>query len=166
MDVTYLTGPGVVAAVDPPAASRFAHTTRHDVVPLARAVWGDAPTVYVDALDRVGQVLTTLDEPWVSWRGSRVEVDRVASTTDATADALELAGATAADGKQRALDHEAGSLEELKQLRVEVRQLLADDGVTGVSAWLWSAAATDGSPMTEAGRRVGYELRFPRSRSW
>lgn len=163
IDITYLTGPGIVAKVQTPPASRFTHVTWHDVVPLARAVWEQPTTLQAEILDQVERVLTGLHEPWSSWRERHVPVVAPA-TVDLVDEAMTLARATATDGAQRALDRELGSLEELKELRVDVRQRLRAEGVSAVTPWLWNAATTDGSPMTAAGRRVGYELRFSRSR--
>lgn len=162
IDITYLTGPGIAAEVQAPAGSRFAHTTWQDVLPLARAAWSEPTQIQAKFLDQVERVIAALHEPWTSWRAS--QVDLAPATIDVVGEALALAHATAENGSQRALDRELGSLEELKELRVDVRAHLQDEGLSAVTPWLWQVATTDGRPMTEAGGRIGYELRFSRSR--
>jgi hypothetical protein len=82
------------------------------------------------------------------------------------AEALELSRLTAADGRQRALDLEAQSLEHLQSLRLEVRNAirenLADPALRHVLPWLWAAASSGGQAMTGAGSTSGYELRLSR----
>ena len=78
---------------------------------------------------------------------------------------LDLARETAKDGQQRALEYEARSLEELHELRLEIRERLAalpaGDERRRVLPWVWRWQSR-GQPLTDAGQRVGYELRFSR----
>lgn len=73
---------------------------------------------------------------------------------------------TAGDGKQRALDWQATSLEELQELRLQTRNRLRDteagSPLRHVAPWLWSASTSTGAALTAAGALSGYELRFSR----
>ncbi len=83
--------------------------------------------------------------------------------SDVLSTALELARATGADGKQRALDVRFDSLDSLLEVRLRTRELIAaeplDASARFVMAWVWRPEST-GRPLTEAGRTTGYELRF------
>jgi hypothetical protein len=89
---------------------------------------------------------------------------REKSLNDLTAKAARLARLTARDGQQRALDYAAGSLGELQDLRLAVRDEFKRPGspLKVVTPWLWDAATSGGKPLTTAGRVHGYELRFSR----
>jgi hypothetical protein len=79
--------------------------------------------------------------------------------------AMALTAATADDGEQRALDVRFGSLEALHEMRMRVRDQLADappaDPRRHVLPWVWRWLS-GGRPLTGAGEAVGYELRFSR----
>ncbi|WP_165965908.1 hypothetical protein [Actinomadura sp. 7K534] len=83
--------------------------------------------------------------------------------------AMELAETTSQDGRQRALDHAATSVEELQRLRLAVNETISatpvGESVRLVQAWIWSAATSTGHALTEAGESTGYELRLSRYRS-
>jgi hypothetical protein len=94
---------------------------------------------------------------WTMWREKTMN--------DLTAASARLARLTARDGKQRALDHVAGSLGELQELRLAVRDEFRRPGspLRSVTPWLWDAATSGDKPLTEGGRAHGYELRFSRA---
>ena len=89
---------------------------------------------------------------------------REKTLNDLTAKAARLARLTAQDGQQRALDYAAGSLGELQELRLAVRDEFRrpESPLGSVTPWLWDAATSGGQALTEAGRVHGYELRFSR----
>lgn len=165
VDLTYLTGPGLTPSVEPPPGSRFAHVTWDDVLPLVDAAW-PAPTEEQRLLvDQLHDVLGGLGTPWRQWRADRLAIppEPDYDERDPEQEALELARLTAADRGQRALDFEATDLDQLKELRADVAALIDAEGgsaIHHVRPWIWSAATTDGEPLTEAGATVGYELRL------
>ena len=76
--------------------------------------------------------------------------------------AVELAEATAGDGKQRALDVRFASWDEVKLAADAVRDAIErTDFGEHVQPWRWRTEST-GEPLTEAGRDAGWELRFSR----
>jgi hypothetical protein len=79
--------------------------------------------------------------------------------------ALALAEETSRDGRQRALDYVAGDLDELLQLRLEVKEAIgtapAGAAIRFVRPWLWRTASS-GHALTDAGRETGYEIRLSR----
>ncbi|TVR19465.1 MAG: hypothetical protein EA387_13460, partial [Nitriliruptor sp.] len=87
--------------------------------------------------------------------------------SDPLALGLELAAATADDRQQRALEYAAASLEELQELRKQLRDALADSQASSpllhVRPWIWTHK-TGGRPMTSAGAETGAEIRFSRYR--
>ena len=152
--------------------ARYAHVSWPEVAPVLREVWArpespgqgavvhglltaiegmevESPTEFLDAL-RSGP--GPAPAPWV----------------DPVVLALELAAATAEEGEQRALDLEVGDLEELLGLRLEVRERLAasPDGsmLRTVRPWIWNVATNDAQALSEAGERLGAELRLSRYR--
>lgn len=159
LDLTYLT-PGMrTPAVEVPEGTRFAHVTWMDVAPIVRDVWRTAVGVAEQVREALLRALDSVGHEWSQWRESRLG--------DPVALALEVAALTAGDGDQRALDHEAGSLEGLQQLRLAVRDALREGGEAApcVQPWLWNAQSSGGRPLTRAGNELGYELRFSRSRT-
>ena len=95
-------------------------------------------------------------QPWTEWRARVLD--------DVVELALRMARQTARDGEQRAFEYHAGSLEELQDLRVEVRDRLqrtSGPDAAGVTPWLWNAHTTDGAPLTRAGLELGYSCASP-----
>jgi hypothetical protein len=187
VDITYLTPP-LSPKVEPPAPwARFAHVTWNETVPILRDVWGDtddraARAVLDGVLDTIAMMQLRPSEWRVSYLASPAEEPRPAGSTDditvaapsegppspagdTVASALALAEQTSRDGTQRALEFTAANLEELQQLRLDVRTAIraAPDGspLRHVMPWLWSTAST-GKPLTRAGAETGYELRLSR----
>lgn len=77
---------------------------------------------------------------------------------------LDLARATAADGRQRGIG--AQNPESLEALRdralAEIGSLPRDDAIRFVLPWLWQGGRTDGQALTPEGEEFGFELRFSR----
>lgn len=93
-------------------------------------------------------------------------VDSASVTVDA---GLALARDTAADGRQRAIGLDAGGLDALHELRLQLRQVIlaepADSPVRHVQPWMRSAATSGGTAMTPGGLQTGYEIRLSRTRT-
>jgi hypothetical protein len=164
VDLTYLTGPGLTTALEPDDA-RYAHVTWNDVLPLVDASWTTPTEEQRLLIDQLRVVLDGLGTPWRPWRAERLSVPAEPDydERDLEEEALELARLTAADHAQRALEFEATDLEQLKELRADVADLIgreASSALQHVRPWLWSATTTDGEPITEAGASVGFELRL------
>ena len=79
----------------------------------------------------------------------------------ATSDqAMELARQVQGDRRQRAVPTDVVTPDMLEAERLQLRdRLTSDDTTPNVRPWLWRTAST-GRPMTEQGRRTGYELRL------
>ena len=156
IDLTYLT-PGMSAvAAGAPSGSRLAQVTWEQVMPLVDAVWSGATGSTSALYDALTEAVASIGTSWTMWREK--------SLNDLTAKAARLARLTARDGQQRALDYAAGSLGELQDLRLAVRDEFKRPGspLKVVTPWLWDAATSGGKPLTAAGRVHGYELRFSR----
>jgi hypothetical protein len=153
IDITYLTPEMGGVRVEPPTGVRFAHLTWKDVMPFVQRVWGHGTELQrqlVDALDEAFAGSGRWSEWRDGWLGDPVEAGRA------------LAERTAEDGRQRALDHDFSSLEELQEVRLSLRDRLVDEG-SSTRPWLWNEATSGGQALTEAGSTTGYELRLSRS---
>jgi len=159
VDLTYLTPAMTHDPSEPPDGSLFAHLTWDDVTPLIREAWGHATGLRASVREALLEALGTIGQTWMDWREATLE--------DVVGQAVRHARLTAADGQQRALDHLPGSLEELQELRVEVRDALraSADGVDVTQPWLWNSNTSGGKALSAAGRELGYELRFSRTSS-
>ncbi len=154
IDLTYLT-PGMAAVgAGAPSGSRLAQVTWEQVMPLVDGVWSGATGSTRDLYDALAEAVGSIGTSWTMWREK--------SLNDLTAKAARLARLTAQDGRQRALDYSAGSLGELQELRLAVRDEFRRPGspLGSVTPWLWDSATSGGKALTEAGRVHGYELRF------
>lgn len=159
IDLTYLTGALEKPAPAIPEGSRYAHLIWADVLPLVRGLWHGTQPAVVEQLENV---LGALDQKWTAWRDTTLAQPEP-SVIDPVELALQLARLTADDHQQRALEYTAGSLEELQEIRLLVSRALResdDEPLRHVAPWLWNVASTDGKPMADAGRDVGYELRL------
>ena len=157
VDLTYLT-PGMAAvAAGAPSGCRLAQVTWDQVMPLVDGVWSGATGSTHDLYDALSEAVASIGTSWTMWREKTLN--------DLTAKAARLARLTAQDGQQRALDYAAGSLGELQELRLAVRDEFRRPGspLGSVMPWLWDASTSGGQALTEAGRVHGYELRFSRS---
>lgn len=153
IDITYVSPPYRGAPLSAPEGSRFDHVTWEDVLPLVRKHWDRAGAEAGRIVDGLTQVLEENEGPWGQWRQTRTE--------DAVASGVRLAARTSADGKQRALYHPFGSLEELESVRIELRDELAAAGSSS-RPWVWRAASSGGEALTVTGGESGYELRLSR----
>ncbi|MDT0212483.1 hypothetical protein Q9R29_01170 [Rothia sp. ARF10] len=176
VDLTYITGPLTKPAPEVADGQRFSHVQWADVLPLVDTVWGDDDRrevrEYVYAVREIVDNLSVLRP--MEQRDAflhTVRVDEVTSTAEhvdavtATDEPLlELAVATAQDGRQRGFG--AGSPEHLVSLRKAARAAIgtlpADDATRYVTPWVWDVATSGGSALTPEGSEFGYELRFSR----
>lgn len=194
VDLTYITGPLTKPAPALGDGQRYSHLTWDQVLPLIEKVWSRDKrlevTAYVEMISTVVDDLTRLRPSQqrddvlsprppaasdvtadsVGARALATDTARPATDTDiapGSQDLLDLARATAADGRQRgagAQDPEA--LEVLRdQVRAEIGSLSADDETRFVLPWLWQAGRTDGRALTPEGEEFGYELRFSRCKT-
>jgi hypothetical protein len=166
LDLLYLTPP--MPSVEPPVppGSRFAHLRWGDVAPLVALVWGDSAE---SAERRIAQrLLAEVDGLAVSareWRAGSGPGGAAQAGGSAPFDvALSVAEDVERAGRQRALDVVPGSLEQLLELRLAVRDALRapDSRAPHVRPWLWSASSSGGRALTASGESVGYELRLSR----
>ena len=115
-------------------------------------------------LDVLNNALSSLTTPWQDWRTAFVGTPAaVAPVRDPLAEALELAHATALDKAQRALDYPAPGVQDLHDLRLEVRDAIKNEPpespLKHVRPWVWTPKSL-GQPMSESGRDRGAELRL------
>ena len=172
IDLTYLTPPMAYDFRTSGHAVRYAQVSWPQLAPVLRSVWSEPR----DSGQRevVGGLRRAIDrmeeerpaEYLAALRGGHLP--EPAAAFDPVEAALELAAATADDGVQRALDHDARDLEDLLQLRLQVREQLADSPAGSplrtVMPWIWNAATTDGVALASSGERTGAELRLSRYR--
>lgn len=169
--LTYLTPE---MAWDPPASgdARLAHMTWSQIVPLITDIWGDGDplqrrglALLVETIDGIGSRRVPERLPAAAEPGRLGHASVTAGHGDPVQDALALADATSRDGRQRALDYIAGDLDELLQLRLEVKEAIgaapAGSAIRFVRPWLWRVAST-GHALTNAGKETGYEIRLSR----
>lgn len=189
IDITYLT-PSMHAPFSTTHPwERYAHLSWDEVVQMVRSAWS-APVTDSQAavVDGIVRAIERLELPPSAWRalelGDAAAEDEPAAVVAATPTeeqattqtqdqrpsdgdvierALELAKATAEDGKQRALDVRFDSLDSLLEARVQLRERMAAESVGApvrfVMPWIWREQST-GSALTDSGRQTGYELRF------
>ncbi len=194
VDLTYVTGPLNKPAPSVDAGQRYSHLQWKEVLPLIEEVWGSDQrhevVAYVDAVRTVIENLTLLRpseqraavlglhpgdlttplpvqdlRTATESKGLGAGGDRSAASRTASADSLvELARATAADGRQRGVG--AVSPTDLEWLRDAARAVIgalpAHDATRLVLPWLWKGDRTTGRALTPEGEEFGYELRFSR----
>ncbi len=188
VDITYLTPPMTTPGptVNPP--NRYAHVVWEAAAALIAGIWVDPPSAGESVVrDVLLETIANLKMSPRQWReGSHLvpsvtapaqagtslddQAETVADEPDPAHDLLpmawQLASLTAADGAQRGLDAEVGSLEVLQSLRLEVRRQLARQPLGSplrhVMPWLWSADTSGGTAITSSGKTTSYELRFSR----
>jgi hypothetical protein len=192
VDITYLTA-ALGADFHPVVEDwgRYVHVEWSGVAELIRSVWSTAPDDRVlDVMTMLLAGIASIDEPIPSWWARLgYDLDTAAvvgqGATEASASpgvasftigsapvaldaGLALARDTAADGRQRAVGLDAGGLDALHELRLQLRQAIraepADSPIRQVQPWVWSAASSGGTAMTPAGLQTGYEVRLSRSR--
>lgn len=164
IDLVYLTGPLIKPAPALREGQRYVHLTWDDVLPLYEQAWGETEHAGIRRyLDVIRDALNALATPWPEWRtaftGIPVGPEPV---RDPLADALELAHLTAVDKAQRALNYPAQGVQELHDLRLELRNRLrtepAGSPFRHVGPWVWTPKSL-GQPISAAGREQGAELR-------
>lgn len=191
LDLTYITGPLSKPAPSLLDGQRYSHLTWDQVVPLVEEAWGqDKRPEVADHVQMVNTLVSNLSRLRPSQQRDLVLGTLSAAPGEATAgaaslegkaavasgaravvnasagsaDLLDLARATAEDGRQRGAG--AQNPEELEALRDQARavinSLAPDDGTRFVLPWLWEAGGTDGNALTPEGAEFGYELRFSR----
>lgn len=168
---------------------RYSHLTWDRVVPLVKEAWGQDGRPEVAAyvkmvatiVSNLGRLTPSVQRSNVIGEHAERQETVASSVADAsmdnevarTADAstmtehsllLDLARATAADGRQRGIGaQDPEGLEELRDQAVaEIGSLPPDDATRFVLAWLWHAGRTGGRALTPEGQEFGYELRFSR----
>jgi hypothetical protein len=164
IDITYLTGPLSKSAPPIPDGCRFGHVTWSQVMPLVREVWSEHSPTHREVVRALDDVLDGLSAKWAAWRSDRLEAgQRVEQPPpDPAGDSFDLARLTAIDHQQRALDFAPANLEDLQALRLELLDRIkaaGDAPLLHVRPWLWRWAS-EGQPLTNAGRETGYELRL------
>ena len=168
--LTYLTPPMAYDFQTSDDATEYAQVTWPQLTSVLRSVWSEprepGQREVVDGLLRAIDRMEA-ESPAEFLAALRSgPVPEPAAGTDPVEAALELAASTADDGIQRALDHDARDLEELLELRLEVREQLAaspsESSLRTVRPWIWNAATTDGVALVPAGERTGAELRLSR----
>jgi len=174
IDLTYLTPPMLRRDLAVPSGIRFRHIGWDDVRPLIGEIWGGSDAQQKALVDELFAALDGLGTDWRGWRSSRLGepvqapdlvVDDASAPYATLASALAAAERTSIDGGQRAVDARALSLEDLQELRLELREALtASDSaeLRRVRPWLWSARTSGGEPMTPGGAESGYEVRLSR----
>lgn len=174
IDLTYITGPLTKPAPALLDGQRYSHLTWDQVVPLIREVWGLESRPEVTAyVEMISTVVNNLDRLKPSTQREAVIGIGAVEPTEPTIDGgpvqpaprlLDLASATATDGRQRGVGAQTPEeLEALRdQARAEIDDLAPDDVTRFVLPWLWRAGRTDGRALTREGQEFGYELRFSR----
>jgi hypothetical protein len=166
IDITYVTPTMTKAPPTTHAGQRYAHVTWQQVEPLVREIWPDSDDERVLRVrDGLLAALAELHVPWRDWRAQRLGTGAAAPTIGPSPYELGLAEAqqTAADGGQRAVPAAVEDLQALHDLRVELRDRLAQDPETAnVRPWVWNAATSGGTALTPGGEEHGFELRLSR----
>lgn len=90
------------------------HLTWNAVLPLVQRIWaGGEPTEVVRYVQVLGQVIDGLLQPWTQWREAAFAAAPEGAKPSSD-ELMDLIRATAADRRQRALDAQPGSLEDLR----------------------------------------------------
>ena len=192
LDLTYITGPLAKPAPALLEGQRYSHLTWDHVLPLVEVTWGQDTrsevAAYVNMVNTLVSNLSRLkpsvqretvlgspigDAPHLPAEQPALAA-AVAPEGSATLGSelgtryrtglLDLARATATDGRQRAVG--AQDPEDLEALRdqalAEIGSLALADATRFVLPWLWDATHTGGRALTPEGEEFGYELRFSR----
>jgi len=149
----YVTPPLLPSAVLDDVST--AHVLWEDVADLVRTHWTSRPPDERRVADYLIAILTDLGETWVAGGELRPRI------RTSEPELIRIASEVAADGRQRAVDVEWASGEEMEHARLAIRDTLVDRG-SPVRPWIWSKATSGGSALSEQGRLTGFELRFSR----
>lgn len=156
------------ASLDPVPTT---HLLWPDVSDMLTAVWSDGPSDETRVLDYARDVISHLDERWIP-AGSQEKPggnqEPVPGLTPGqagdSAQLLELADRTAADGQQRAAEIEWTDPQRMENFRLRLRDELIAGG-SPVRPWIWNQQTSGGTALTDGGRTNGYELRLSRYRN-
>ena len=78
-------------------------------------------------------------------------------------DAIITAKYVQKTGNQAGIEATSGGIEEMNMLRVRIRDaLVRKKDLKNVRPWIWKDSTSGGSPLTNLGKGVGYELRLSR----
>jgi hypothetical protein len=170
IDLTYLTPP-LRSTYEHDGPGRYAHVTWEQVAPRLADCWSqverpDQVAIRDGLLAAIARLHSDTPGDYLASLRTQHPPAPVAPS-DPLVLGLELAAATADDREQRALEYGAANLEDLQELRKELRDALAHSEAGSpllhVRPWIWTHA-TDGRPMTAAGADTGAEVRFSRYR--
>lgn len=187
VDITYLTA-GLRAPFQPAIEDwgRYVHIEWDGITELIRSVWSTcADERTIDVMSMLLTGIAAFDEPIPDWwmrlgyglgpevvgpapapmSAASLTVEGSSLNLDA---GLALAYDTATDGCQRAIGLDAGGLDALHELRLQLRQAIraepADSPLRNMQPRMWSAASSGGTAMTAAGLLTGHEVRLSRAR--
>ncbi len=169
IDLTYLTPPLQKSGPLCAPWARYAHLTWQQIRGLIRSTW-PSPTSpsQAEVIDGLCEAIEMLERPPAEWRAHVVgtpEVEPAPAPLPAEV-GHAAAAATADDGVQRGLDVAAGSLDELLELRFEIKKMIqaqsSGSPLRRVRPWIWRQESSGGAPLTRLGALEGYELRVSR----
>ncbi len=180
IDITYLAPAMQLDLEAPTDVDRFAHVTWTEIRPLVEQVWhteqspGESEVVrgVLDGIDGLDQPPRQWLDDYAAAAGEpdhepALVVGSPSAFGDVADQGVELAGRTAQDGEQRALDVRFSGLDALQEMRETIKEALAatepGSPLRQVRPWQWTWEST-GQPLTEAGRELGWELRLSRYR--
>jgi len=156
---------------DPPpemaTEARYANLTWKDLAQVFDGLRGIAEPVdqsmidrYMEMLDELGLLSPGQPDSQRGPSGRSESTGRMPSDAEWLDEAIRLATATATDQVPRALNQEFGSWGQLGQAADRVRDALdGEPAGRRVQVWRWREASS-GRAMTDAGTRVGSEMRF------
>ena len=163
--LTYLTPP--MEYVYAPESGIYGQVTWADVKPLIRSAWSQPSNASeVAVVDGLCDLIDNLHQPPSEWLTELRDTDSVPTLHhEAVGEAMSLAASTASDGSQRAIGYRADGLNELIDLRIEMRDAIAasaeDSPLRHVRPWVWTENS-GGSALTAEGGELGAELRLSR----
>ena len=190
LDLSYITGTLTKPAPALLDGQRYSHLTWDQVLPLIEETWSSDTrpevVVYVDMVETLVNNLGRLkpsaqrevvlgplvdeptpmsaEEPAMAAPVDQPTGPQSGGTSLDHGGPLDLARATAIDGRQRAVGvQNPEKLEALRdQALAEIGDLAPDDATRFVLPWLWDGTRTGGRALTEEGEEFGFELRFSR----
>jgi hypothetical protein len=175
VDLLYVTPPMDAPYKPDRVEDRYAHTTWGDLTELITPIWADSPdqdrrVLAQGLLDSIASFhlkpaewrLSALEKAGMPMEPSPASLGEGEDLVDR---ATEVAGLTAEDGAQRAVEFQPKDLQDVLDLRATVRARLASSDANSplrrVMPWVWTWQST-GRPLTVGGEDVGVELRLSR----